>query len=84
MRSFVGSPIMASDTPEGMTHREGSSITVSLSGDDGDELRRFWDGLADGGTVTMPLEKAMWGDTFGMVVDRYGVNWLVNISGSAA
>jgi hypothetical protein len=41
-----GYTIMASDTPEGMTHREGSSITVSLSGDDGDELRRFWDGLA--------------------------------------
>ena len=32
----------------------------------------------------MPMEKAMWGDTFGMVVDRFGVNWLVNISGSAA
>jgi PhnB protein len=76
-----GYTIMASDTPEGMTYREGSSITVSLSGDDGDELRRFWDGLADGGTVTMPLEKQMWGDEFGQLTDRFGIGWLVNISG---
>jgi PhnB protein len=72
---------MASDTPEGMPYQEGSRITVSLSGDDGDELRRFWDGLAEGGTVTMPLEKQARGDEFGMVNDRFGIGWLVNIAG---
>ena len=76
-----GYTIMASDTPEGMPYEEGSRITVSLSGDDSDELHRFWDGLADGGTVTMPLEKQMWGDEFGMVDDKFGVGWLVNIAG---
>lgn len=76
-----GYTIMASDTPEGMPYDSGSAITVSLSGDDGDELRRFWDGLADGGTVTMPLEKQMWGDEFGQLTDRFGIGWLVNISG---
>lgn len=76
-----GYTIMASDTPEGMTHQEGSRITVSLSGDDGDELRRYWDGLADGGTVTMPLEKQVWGDEFGQLTDRFGIGWLVNIAG---
>lgn len=76
-----GYTIMASDTPEGMPYASGSAITVSLSGDDGDELRRFWDGLADGGTVTMPLEKQMWGDEFGQLTDRFGIGWLVNISG---
>ena len=76
-----GYTIMASDTPPGMTHQEGSSITVSLSGDDSDELRRYWDGLADGGTVSTPLEKQMWGDEFGMLTDRFGIGWVVNIAG---
>ncbi|GGM90007.1 VOC family protein [Terrabacter tumescens] len=76
-----GYTIMASDTPPGMTHQEGSSITVSLSGDDRDELRRYWEGLADGGTVSTPLEKQMWGDEFGQLTDRFGIGWLVNIAG---
>jgi len=74
-----GYTIMASDTPEGMPYEAGSAITVSLSGDDGDELRRYWNGLADGGTVSMPLEKQMWGDEFGMCTDRYGVPWMVDV-----
>jgi PhnB protein len=59
----------------------GNNFSVSLSGDDEAELRGYWDKLADGATVTMPLERAPWGDTFGMLVDRFGVNWLVNIAG---
>ena len=39
--------------------------------------------LSEGGTVTMPLEKQMWGDTFGMVLDRFGISWMVNIAASA-
>jgi PhnB protein len=70
---------MASDTPAGMEHGEGSSISVSLSGDD-PELRGYFEALAADGTVTMPLEKQMWGDEFGMCVDRFGVSWLVNVS----
>ena len=46
------------------------------------ELRGYWDKLSDGATVTAPLDKAPWGDTFGMCKDRFGVNWLVNIAGS--
>ena len=53
---------------------------VSLSGDDGDELRGYWEKLSDGGTVTVPLEKQMWGDEFGMCVDRFGISWMVNIT----
>jgi PhnB protein len=74
-----GFALMAADTPEGMQHNPGDNISVSLSGDDGDELRRYWGKLSDGGTVTMPLEKQMWGDEFGMCVDRFGINWMVNI-----
>jgi PhnB protein len=74
---------MASDTPPGMERRSGSSITVSLSGDDADELHGYWDKLSgNGGSVTMPLEKQMWGDEFGMCSDQFGIAWMVNIAGA--
>ena len=76
-----GYTIMASDTPDGMAYQPGTNITVSLSGDDSDELRDYWTKLSDGGTVSMPLEKQMWGDEFGQLTDRFGIGWLVNISG---
>lgn len=77
-----GMTLMASDTPPGMQISEGASISVSLSGDDEATLRRYWNGLAAGGQVTVPLEKAPWGDTFGMLVDTFGIAWLVNIAGT--
>jgi PhnB protein len=75
-----GYTLMASDTAPGMQRTAGDAITVSLSGDDGDLLRGYWEALADGGTVSMPLEKQMWGDEFGMCVDRFGTPWMVNIA----
>ena len=75
-----GFTLMGADTPPGMDYNPGTNITVSLSGDDGDELRGYWARLSDGGTVSVPLEKQMWGDEFGMCVDRFGVRWMVNIS----
>ena len=80
----AGYTIMAADTPPGMTHTPGGAITVSLSGDDADDLRGYFAGLAEGGTVNVPLEKQMWGDEFGQLTDRFGVSWLVNIAGPAA
>ncbi|MGZ4612669.1 MAG: VOC family protein, partial [Kineosporiaceae bacterium] len=58
----------------------GDTITISLSGDDGTELRSYWEKLSAGGQVTMPLEKQMWGDEFGMCVDRFGVPWMVDVA----
>lgn len=78
-----GFTLMASDTPPGMDYKPGSSISISLSGDDADELRGYWDKLTAGGTITVPLEKQMWGDEFGMCMDRFGTAWMVNISASA-
>jgi PhnB protein len=79
----AGFTLMASDTPPGMERSEIGGITISLSGDDVEDLRGWFDGLAAGGTVLMPLEKQMWGDVFGQLTDRFGVSWLVNISGEA-
>ena len=78
-----GFTLMASDTPPGMEYAPGNNMAVSLSGDDGGELRGYWDKLSGGGTVTVALEKQVWGDEFGMCIDRFGVAWMVNISGSA-
>ncbi len=77
-----GLVLMASDTPNGMELNPGNNFSVSLSGEDDAELHGYWDKLTDGGTVTMPLERAPWGDSFGMCLDRYGVMWMVNIAGS--
>jgi PhnB protein len=77
-----GLALMASDTPNSMEYQPAAGFSVSLSGEDEDELAGYWDKLADGGTVTMPLEKAPWGDSFGMCVDRFGISWMVNIAGS--
>jgi PhnB protein len=62
-----------------MPHTPGNNVTVCLSGDDREELRGYWEKLADGGTVTVPLEKQMWGDEFGACQDKFGIYWMVNI-----
>jgi PhnB protein len=74
-----GFTLMGADTPTGMEHVPGTNFAVSLSGEDAAELRGYWDKLAEGGTVSVPLEKQMWGDEFGMCADRFGVSWMVNI-----
>ena len=75
-----GLVLMGADTPPGMEHDPGNNIAVSLSGDDADDLRGYWEALSDGGTVAVPLAKQMWGDEFGMCVDRFGIAWMVNIA----
>lgn len=82
LESPSGFTLMASDTPNSMEYTPGNNYSVSLSGDDDAELRGYWEKLSDGGTVLEPLVQAPWGDSFGMCVDRFGVTWLVNISGA--
>ena len=80
-----GFTLMGADAPpEFVQVTVGDNVSVSLSGDDVEKLTRWFTGLAEGGEITMPLEKQMWGDYFGSLVDRFGINWLVNISGDAA
>jgi PhnB protein len=75
-----GMTFMAADTPNRMEYQPGSNFSMSLSGEDESALSNYFDKLKEGGSVIMPLEKAAWGDTFGMVTDRFGIRWLVNIN----
>jgi PhnB protein len=83
LETDLGYTIMASDTAPGMKITPGSTITISLSGDDSDALRGYFEKLSEGGTVTMALEKQMWGDEFGQLTDRYGIAWMANITQNA-
>lgn len=76
----AGFTLMAADLPPDMPHSPGTNISISLSGDDEQELHAYWDGLCSEGVVTMALQRQAWGDSFGMCVDRYGIAWMVNIS----
>lgn len=73
-----GLVLMASDTPDGMVYEKPQGISVSLSGNTQEETQRVWDGLSDGGTITMPLDVPPWGGTFGMLVDRFGIAWMLH------
>ena len=78
-----GLVLMGADTPKQMQYTPGTNFAVSLSGgsEDEPELRGYWEGLSAGGTVLEPLDRAPWGDIFGMYVDKFGVMWMVNIEG---
>lgn len=75
-----GLVLMAADTPNSMGYNPGDTISVSLSGDDETELRGYWTSCPTAPT-SPHRSSAPWGDLFGMCVDRFGVNWLVNVSG---
>jgi PhnB protein len=77
-----GLTLMGADTPNSMDFTPGNTMSVSLSGDDEEVLRGYWDKLSGSGSVTVPLEKAPWGDSFGMCTDKFGIAWLVNIAGT--
>ncbi|MDO7883474.1 VOC family protein [Salinibacterium soli] len=83
----AGYTIMASDTPSHIAMPEGAkAFSVSLSGENSEkaELSGYFEKLAEGGTVDQPLGSSPWGATFGMLTDRFGVSWLVNIAGPQA
>ncbi|MDA3642527.1 VOC family protein [Saccharopolyspora indica] len=67
------------DRPGHPPYRPGNDVALFLGGDDG-ELRDFFHKLAEGGVVTLPLERQVWGDEAGSVVDKFGITWMFNIS----
>ena len=74
---------MASDTHPKQQTKFGDNIHMSIAGSDNGRLTEIFNGLARGGRVDMPLAKQFWGDTFGMLTDKFGVHWMVNIAPQA-
>lgn len=72
--------LMGSDTNEncGQTVTFGDNISVSINTESKEEAEDLFNKLSDGGTVSMPLEKTFWGAYFGMFIDKFGINWMVN------
>src|SRR5579862_3037177 len=66
LETSAGYTIMAADITSEMGYDAPAGFSVSLSGDDGDDLHAYWEKLSAAGTVTMPLQKQVWGDEFGM------------------
>lgn len=79
LETTKGFTLMASDTPQAMEIKPGTNISIILSGDDAEELHGYWAKLVDEGTVTVPMEKQVWGDEFGACIDKFGISWMVNI-----
>jgi PhnB protein len=80
LETSSGFTLMGADGAPGHEAQPGGNFSVALTGDDDAELRGYWEKLSAGGSVSVPLEKQMWGDVFGMCTDRFGVPWMVNIS----
>jgi PhnB protein len=74
--------LMASDSPK--ASEKMAKVELSLSGDDAAKLQKYWDELSEGGTVKSELKKEDWGDMFGQLTDKYGIDWMVNISSGAS
>ena len=75
-----GHVLMASDTVDqyGDKYVQGTNISISISADSKEEADKIFNGLSDGGAVTMPLADTFWGAYFGMLKDKYEIEWLVN------
>ncbi len=74
--------LMASDSAK--ASQKAAKIELSLNGSNAVMLREVYKALSEGGEATMPLAKQFWGDEFGMLTDKFGVDWMVNIEGSKA
>jgi PhnB protein len=72
-----GRKLMASDVPPQMGPKPMAGFALSLGYGTADEARRIFDALAQGGTVTMPMQKTFWAEAYGMLTDRFGTPWMV-------
>src|SRR5688572_27044016 len=75
---FDGNALMASDDQVGAPKKESAGFSLSLSYNDAAEANRIFKALAEGGRITMPFAETFWSPGFGMMVDRFGVPWMVN------
>lgn len=75
--------LMGSDASEAFGHKPvvGNNMAISVSASGTEEALRIFNALAQGGTVTMPIDKTFWSDLFGMLTDKFGINWMVSFEG---
>ncbi|MEY9873221.1 PhnB protein [Streptacidiphilus sp. MAP12-33] len=77
-----GFRVMAYDVPSRLPWNRGeNAFFVSLRGAKADEVTAYWERLCDGATVLQPLEPAQWALLYGMLTDRFGVTWVVDVVG---
>ncbi|CAG5090508.1 Protein phnB [Thermobacillus xylanilyticus] len=75
------SELMFSDAFPGMPYQQGSAVEIAVVLDDEAQARKIFDALSEGGEVVMPLQKTDWSPLYGMVKDKYGVSFQVNVAG---
>lgn len=75
-----GRRLMASDTVPKYAHEGDKHFAISLNVGTPEEARRLFDALAEGGTVLMPLDKTFWSEAFGMLSDRFGIQWMIGVT----
>ncbi|WP_309091396.1 VOC family protein [Domibacillus sp.] len=75
-----GTTLLFSDTFPGTPYAPGSAISLALVGSDMAKLRSYFEGLAVGGTVTMPLQETFWSKLYGQVRDLFGIDWQISYS----
>ncbi|RJL35717.1 VOC family protein [Bailinhaonella thermotolerans] len=76
-----GFHVMAYDVPSRLPWNQGENpFFVSVRGDDAEEIRALWGRLAEGSTVVRPLEPARWAPLYGMLTDRFGVTWVLDVA----
>ena len=81
VESSSGFHVMAYDVPSAMEWNAGTiPVFVSVRGTDEDEVRRYWDGLSEGATIVQPLAPAGWSPLYGMLKDRFGITWVLDIA----
>src|SRR6476659_3817397 len=75
-----GNILMATDAVESMGQKTiaGNNFYLSLNTESEEETRKLFNALSSGGKVTMPLDKTFWGAYFGMFIDKFGIQWMVN------
>ena len=74
--------LMGSDTGEeyGKSFVQGNNFSVSVTAASKKEADELFAGLSVGGQVTMPMNDTFWGDYFGMLTDKFGINWMIGFN----
>jgi PhnB protein len=81
VQSEEGFHVMAYDVPASRAYEPGTDpVFVSVRGQDEDEIRRYWEGLCKDATIKAPLEPSGWAPLYGMLTDRFGVTWVLDVT----